>query len=202
MKKWIGLFLFFVLMLITAGCENNNSSSRSGNQSASVNDVLEAEMAEEDSKNKDNSQDVKSDTDSDNNERQSGVNKDTPKSEPIDVDSTEDIDVDLTVLSSTMVYSEVYNMIFLPENYIGKTVKMDGIFALYYDEVTYENYFACVIADAAACCSQGIEFVLTDDYIYPDDYPKEGEDICVVGVFDTYQDGGYTYCTLKNARLL
>ena len=34
------------------------------------------------------------------------------------------VDVDLTRLSSTMIYSEVYNMILTPENYIGKSVKM------------------------------------------------------------------------------
>ena len=56
--------------------------------------------------------------------------------------------------------------------------------------------------DAAACCSQGIEFVLTDEYSYPDDYPEEGREICVVGVFDTYQEGGYTYCTLRDAKML
>lgn len=36
----------------------------------------------------------------------------------------------------------------------------------------------------------------------PDDYPAEGGDICVVGVFDTYQEGEYTYCTLKDARIV
>ncbi len=43
----------------------------------------------------------------------------------------QEIDVDLTQLSSTMVYSEVYNMINTPEDYIGKTVKMSGTFNLY-----------------------------------------------------------------------
>ena len=60
---------------------------------------------------------------------------------------------------------------------------------------------ACIISDATACCSQGIEFVLTDEYTYPDDYLKEGEKICVIETFDTYQEGDYTYCTLRNARI-
>ena len=38
--------------------------------------------------------------------------------------------------------------------------------------------------------------------LYPDDYPNEGGDICVVGVFDTYQEGDYTYCTLRNAKIV
>ena len=101
-----------------------------------------------------------------------------------------------------MVYSEVYNMLVSPEEYIGKTVKMNGPFAFYYNEAADIYYFACIIADATACCSQGIEFVLTDKYTYPDDYPEPGEEITVLGTFDTYQEGEYTYCTLRNAKLM
>jgi len=82
------------------------------------------------------------------------------------------------------------------------TVKMEGMFSEYYDEAADKYYFACVIADATACCAQGIEFVLTDDYIYPDDYPETGGNICVVGVFDTYQEGEMLYCTLRDARIV
>ncbi len=112
------------------------------------------------------------------------------------------VDVDLTALSSTMVYAEVYHMMSSPEDYIGKTVKMDGMFAVYHDQTTGNYYYACVIQDATACCAQGIEFVLTDDYRYPDDYPKANDEICVIGTFDTYQEGDYTYCTLRNAKLI
>lgn len=73
---------------------------------------------------------------------------------------------------------------------------------VYHDDTTDNYYFTCIIQDATACCAQGIEFVLTDDYIYPDDYPKADEEICVSGVFDTYMEGDYTYCTLRNAKLL
>ena len=205
MRKWISLLLCLTVIVTLAGCGNNNSSGKAGNQPAGVNDVLEAGMAEEDSKKADiETQNAESDN-SEN--RQNGVNENAPEPDPIDeseiaTNSTEGIDVDLTALSSTMVYSEVYNMMVTPENYVGKTVKMDGIFASYHDESADKYYFACIISDATACCSQGIEFVLTDGYSYPDDYPEEGGDVCVVGVFDTYQEGGYTYCTLRNARLV
>ena len=52
------------------------------------------------------------------------------------VQSADGIDVDLTKLSSTMVYSEVYNMLYTPDDYIGKTVKMKGAFAYYEDPET------------------------------------------------------------------
>ena len=125
--------------------------------------------------------------------------------DPADIEENEknesSVDVDLTVLSSTMVYSEVYNMMLSPEDYIGKTVKMEGIYSVFYDEVSDKYYFACIIMDATACCSQGIEFELRDDYKYPDDYPEEGSYICVEGVFDTYMEGENLYCTLRDAEL-
>ncbi len=207
MRKWISLILCLTVMLTLAGCGNNNSSGKAGNQPTAVNDVLEAGMAEEDSKKAEAESQSTESAACTSEARQNGMNDNAPEPEPIDeseiaVNSTDGIDVDLTALSSTMVYSEVYNMMISPEEYIGKTVKMCGIFASYHDESADKYYFACIISDATACCSQGIEFVLTDEYSYPDDYPEEGEDVCVVGVFNTYQEGDSTYCTLRNAQLV
>ena len=117
------------------------------------------------------------------------------------------VDVDLTVLSSTMVYSEVYNMLyFYPEDYYGKTVKANGIFAIYQmvvDGVTQPApvAYACIIADATACCAEGMEFVLKGDLTYPDDYPELGTEITVIGEFQSYEENGMTRYHLVNARL-
>ena len=127
--------------------------------------------------------------------------------EPSQKENNNSIDVDLTKLSSTMVYSEVYAMMTAPEDYIGKTVKMNGQFAIYQatdangQPVPDQIYFACVIADATACCQQGLEFVLAGDYKYPDDYPELGTDITVVGEFQTYMEGEYQYCHLINSAV-
>lgn len=110
--------------------------------------------------------------------------------------------VDLTILSSTMVYSEVFNIVSNPNEYIGKMIKMKGAFSVYQDESTGAIYYACIISDATACCAQGIEFVLSGDYKYPDDYPELGEEITVIGEFETYREGEYLYCRLKNAELI
>lgn len=117
------------------------------------------------------------------------------------------IDLDLTKLSSTMVYAEVYNMTTSPEAYIGKTVKMTGSFTIFqatddYGQVIPDSlYFACIIADAAACCAQGIEFVLEGDYAYPDDYPELESSITITGEFQTYEENGRTYVHLVNATM-
>lgn len=114
------------------------------------------------------------------------------------------VDVDLTQLSSTMVYSEVYAMMVEPEQYVGKTVKMRGLFAT--QEYNGERLYACVVQDATACCAQGLEFETAEKLTYPDDYPEPGSEITVVGTFDSYQeevDGNYyIYLVLKNARFV
>ena len=113
-----------------------------------------------------------------------------------------EIDVDLTALSSTIVYSTVNDRLVKPEDYIGQTVKMNGAFAYYHDEAADHYYFACIIADATACCQQGIEFELEGEHTFPEDYPEPEENITVVGTFDTYDEAGKTYCTLRNARFV
>lgn len=112
------------------------------------------------------------------------------------------IDIDLTVLSSTMVFSEVYEIMVNPEACFGKVMKMKGFCARYYDNVTGNDYFACMIPDATACCQTGIEFVLADDYVFPDNYPEKDAEICIVEVFDVFQESDYRYCALRNARLV
>ena len=109
-------------------------------------------------------------------------------------------DIDLTSMSSTMVYSQVYDMITNPDSYIGKKVKMKGSFTYGVGDDRY--YFACLIADATACCSQGIEFVLKDERLFPDDYPEVGQDITVSGIFNTYREGEYLYCELRDAEMI
>ncbi|MCR5034127.1 MAG: hypothetical protein K6B42_01740 [Clostridia bacterium] len=114
------------------------------------------------------------------------------------------VDVDLTRLSSTMVYSEVYAMVYEPEQYTGKTVKMNGLFAT--QEYNGARLYACIVQDATACCAQGLEFEMAEDLVYPDDYPEPGAEITVVGTFDTYKEEAdgeyYIYLVLRNARFV
>jgi len=111
-------------------------------------------------------------------------------------------DIDLTDMSSSVAYSMAIDMSSYPLSYIGKTVKMSGQFATMIDPDTEKRYYACRIQDATACCGQAIEFEPKGNYSYPDDFPIPGMDVSVLGVFDIYEEEGYTYCTLRNAELL
>ena len=113
-----------------------------------------------------------------------------------------EIDVDLTQMSSTMIYSEVFNMVSEPDDYLGKMIKMEGTFAMYHDDKSGIDYYACIIEDATACCAQGIEFELSEAYKNPGSYMTEGDTITVLGTFDKYMEGDATYYTLRDAELL
>lgn len=219
-KRIIGLFLCVLVISSLSGCSDNAAATGLNvNQTKGVSDVLAAGMAEEDKK-KDNIDPSKGNgtesetvsySESESKEESSGINEEISEDQTYleyyqglaseeASEKTDGIDVDLTALSSTMVFAEVYNMMMDPMSYIGKTVRMNGSFTIYHDDEKNRDHYACIIQDATACCSQGVEFVLTDDYTFPEDYPEEGEDICVTGVFKTYKEGKYTYWALMDAK--
>ena len=178
MKKLFCVFLIALTLCSLAACGNHND--RDAAVSNSTNDPAPGPSTSQVQPTEEESQGATSDP----------------------VQSADGIDVDLTKLSSTMVYSEVYNMMISPDNYIGKTVKMNGAFAYYEDPETKKQHFACIIADATACCSQGLEFILTGDHTYPNDYPELGSEITVTGTFEVYTESGFQYCGLVNATLV
>ncbi len=180
--------MVFVLAL-SAGCGGGEGAqNRTANKQSGVEDVLQQGMSK---------------ADAGTASSQQNPLPEPSKNNPTDASQTpsdrkgDGIDVDLTILSANMVYAEVYNMMTAPGNYINKTIRMEGTASSFHDDKTKKDYYACIIKDATACCSQGIEFELTGDYKYPGD----GQHVCVTGVFTTYKEGDTSYCTLKNAKL-
>ncbi|MBQ4464469.1 MAG: hypothetical protein II916_00690 [Oscillospiraceae bacterium] len=115
--------------------------------------------------------------------------------------SNGDIDVDLTILESSMVYAQCYDMVYNSDAYTGKTIRAHGPFAYYQDPETEKEYFAVLISDATACCSQGIEFVLAGEAVFPDDYPETGTEITVTGTYNAYEENGSPYVQLLDATI-
>lgn len=117
------------------------------------------------------------------------------------------VDVDLTTLSSTMVFAEVSNLMYDPIPYLGKTVRMEGEFSVEHgytmdgEEDLSQNFFYCIIEDALACCAQGLEFDLAAPRPYPEGYPPEGSEVTVVGTVELYEEGGFRYLRLADAVL-
>lgn len=197
LKKCIVLFL--CILLIT-GCGNKKSTDGKGvNNTNSVDKVIDNQIANEDRKN----ETTESEEASSNVESSKDTEDTISRAEDVrNTDGT--VDYDLTQMSSDMVYATVYQMMVTPEEYEGKTFRIDGNFYATYDEATKKYYFYCVIQDATACCAQGMEFVWEDgSHIYPDEYPEDNAEIVVEGTFETYKEEGNQnlYCRLSDAIL-
>lgn len=99
-------------------------------------------------------------------------------------------EIDLTNMSATMVYSYVFNMFSAPDTFIGQRFKIQGIYDEWLWEEANQTYHYVIIADATACCAQGLEFILTDESAT---YPQPGDEIEISGVFSTYEEEGNLY---------
>lgn len=174
MKRIIYVVLMISLALALYGCGNNEETI--------VEEVTKEEVSEEQAQETESTSDV-------------------VEENAENVEESDGIDVDLTTLSSTMVYAEVYNMYMYPDDYIGEIVKMEGTFYVLEVEETGMRYFSVIIEDALGCCAQGVEFELAGDYAYPDDYPEIDSVVTVIGEFETYEEYGTLYCRLKDATL-
>ena len=134
MKKKIYALTGITILAILVGCGNSSETTASRNNNGSaVEEVLAAGMEEYESEGDlyDPSAGLPGDDLSEDDETVSGAGE-----KPVSTASAEGVDVDLTALSSTMVYSEVYNMMMSPNDYIGKVVKMQGTYLYVYDSTT------------------------------------------------------------------
>jgi hypothetical protein len=119
-----------------------------------------------------------------------------------DLGGNKKYDIDISRMSGTMVYSQVYQMVMYPSKYLGKHIKMKGFFSSYYDEQLERRFYGCVIQDALACCSQGLAFELAKPRKNPEQYPAEGDAIIVEGDFDYEKDeGGGGFPIIRNADM-
>ena len=214
------VYIAFLCLLMTSGCGDMNRSGKKGPESENtVNAVIDQQMQEEESSTTPESEmdslygeayDETAGTESVN-DIEDIIRYDTDDSEYADdaansmgerSDTDGSIDYDLTEMGSDMVYATVYQMMTTPEEYEGKTFRMEGLFYKTFYEPQAKYYYYCVIQDATACCAQGIEFVWEDgSHTDPEEYPADDTEIEVEGTFETYEEEGdpYMYCRLSNA---
>ncbi len=108
-----------------------------------------------------------------------------------------DLDLDLTGMSDNMIYSAVSNMMNAPENYADKIVRFCGYFSTFKNDETGDMVNCCIIPDALACCANGLEFILREG-----EYPSEGQNITVTGIFRVYNVGGFNFCKVEEAEVI
>ena len=194
-RTGIGIWLLAAVMLIS-GCGKQADNGKGINGGKTVDKVIESQVKKEEQKKTEES------TKEDNQKNdQQNTDTQTPESVQGSVNAPEAaVDVDLSVMDSDMIYATVYQMMSDPEQYVGKTFRIEGKFYVTYDEMTKNQYYYCVIKDATECCAQGLEFVWGDgSHIYPDEYPTDGTEVIVDGTFELYMENDSRYCRLANA---
>ena len=200
MKNLKKCMVLLLCILLITGCSNKKGTDGKGvNNTNSIEKVIDNQIANEDGK----TETTESEKASSDVESNKDIEDTISGAENVR-DTDETVDYDLTQMSSDMVYATVYQMMVTPEEYEGKTFRIDGNFYATYYEATKKYYSYCVIQDATACCAQGMEFVWEDgSHIYPDEYPKDNAEIVVEGTFETYREDGdeNLYCRLSDAIL-
>ena len=102
-------------------------------------------------------------------------------------------DIDLTVLSVTMVSAQAFQMRVSPEDFLGQTVRIRGShYTFPWDEAGMDVHYV-VLDLTAGCCGEAFEFILTDELIESVGYPPHGAIIEVVGVFSSYEMFGLEF---------
>lgn len=200
MKNLKKCMVLLLCILLITGCSNKKGTDGKGvNNTNSIEKVIDNQIANEDGK----TETTESEKASSDVESNKDIEDTISGAENVR-DTDETVDYDLTQMSSDMVYATVYQMMVTPEEYEGKTFRIEGNFYATYYEATKKYYFYCIIQDATACCAQGMEFIWDDgSHIYPDEYPEDNAEIVVEGTFETYREDGdeNLYCRLSDAIL-
>lgn len=213
LKRFTALISVLSMLLTVAGCSGDSQTAGSRlNTENAVDKVLNQKIGGENAK---TITETETTTETEKSTEMESADITDPTSEPtygqvVNGDSSviaqyksDGVDVDLTLMGSDLVYATVYQMMSKPEEYEGKTIRIEGKYYASYYPITDKYYNYCLIADALACCSQGLEFELAGGAVYPDDYPADQSEVVVTGVFETYtEEAGQTfyYCRLRDAE--
>lgn len=200
MKKTI---VIIVSILLLTGCRNDLSTGKGISSGNTIEKVIDAQINQGQQTNETEIAVTETVAEIANIETQDMENENV-ETESVNPEDQTTVDYDLTQMSSDMVYATVYQLMVKPDEYVGKTFRIDGNFYATYYEPTQKYYFYCVIQDATACCAQGLEFVWDDGtHVYPDEYPEDNAEVIIEGTFETYREEGDAslYCRLADATL-
>ena len=108
-------------------------------------------------------------------------------------------DIDTTAMAQTEAYEQITKIADDPTAFVGKIIKVKGPATTVYDDDNMHSYKVCMILDEDGC-STGIEFMPSE--ADSSKFPNDGVEVTVIGEFQSYNIGEFTYYTLKDARIL
>ncbi|MFT4144041.1 MAG: hypothetical protein QM644_06245 [Mobilitalea sp.] len=105
---------------------------------------------------------------------------------------------DVIEIKEKLFIAQTNDIYFNTEDYLGKTIKYEGIFSEYEDTVTGNTYYS-VIRYGPGCC--GIDANAGFEVVWDKDYPEVDDWVEVVGVLEEYEEEGQTYIHLVLSSL-
>ena len=105
---------------------------------------------------------------------------------------------DVIEIKEKMFVAQTNDVYYNPEDYLGKTLKYEGLFDAYDDPSNGQTYYA-VIRYGPGCC--GIDLNAGFEVKWNDDYPKPNDWVEAVGVLEEYEEDGQKYLRLALSSL-
>ncbi len=122
--------------------------------------------------------------------------------EAVDTEAEEHVDeIDLTMMSPTMLFAEVVNMTRTPKKYDGAMVTLrGGLMILAVDLETGVGSYSCYVEDATKCCQRGIGFTI-DRPLEDTSILVEGSEVIIKGTFEIYEMGGRNFVRIADCEI-
>jgi Predicted membrane protein len=107
---------------------------------------------------------------------------------------------DLVEIKEKMFVAQTNDIYINAEDYLGKTIKYEGIFDIYESPETAEVYYS-VIRYGPGCCgidaNAGFEVIWNGE----GEYPNDNEWVEAVGILEEFEENGYLYLRLALTSL-
>ena len=111
-------------------------------------------------------------------------------------DADGDVDIDMTVLSPTMVSAQGFRITSSPEDHLGYSMRIRGsYFTFLWEEADMQLHYV-VLDLTVGCCGQAFEFK------YSGELPELGTPIQITGVFQYYEIMGEFYFYIYVTELI
>ena len=104
----------------------------------------------------------------------------------------------LVVIKEKLFIAQTNDIYFNAEDYLGKTIKYEGIFDIYADPETGNAYYS-VIRYGPGCC--GVDANAGFEVMWDQDYPERNDWVEAVGVLEEFEENGFMYLRLALTSL-
>ena len=170
--------LLLVCILFFMGCESNKPDAKltAGNKDASITNIPENNITVS---------------------PESEVTKD----DTLVLEPLEPIELpkgDVIEIKEKLFIAQTNDVYFNTEDYLGKTIKYEGIFSAYEDPTSRNTYYS-VIRYGPGCC--GVDANAGFEVVWEKEYPEVDDWVEVVGVLEEYEEDGQTYIHLVLSSL-